>query len=696
MPRRVELLFATTILLLAAFLRLYRLGDLPPGWRDDEIVETTVHAQSVLEGQFPLYFPQAEGHEPLYHYLSAGLIALAGRSLFTVRLLSVFFGLFSLAALHRLARKFFGVDIALIATAALAVSFWSLMYSRFKLRHIGEVGLMLLAYYFFLSPLLRPRPVYKLFARAAPAGAGAALCLSASLYTYFAARVVPLILLAFGVYLLLFHRGLFLAHSRGMALTFGLTILLTAPMWWAVGQLPGGEERLSVVGRPLLDLLRGDFAYALSNARETLGMFAFTGDPEYLYNIPQRPVFRAFGAALFLLGVLISLARWREPRYAFLLIWLLGGLSPAFVSVPAASLGHTIVAQPVTYLFPAIALVAVQPYLNRQDARSQRLKSSRFRSDDFSRRDKNATDPTRAPDAITRSSFRDVLRPRSFAPLWLLSLSLFLGLTAARDLYDYFVRWPSLPEVRYLYRADLHAAAAQLNQRLAAPDLALASRELHQADVTALQLETPLLHLRPRLFDPAQALVFPGGRANSNALILLRETAEAERTFVGDWPPVREAASSAFTLLALPPPGRLQPDMRLSAAFTNGFTCLGYTFAARPGELELLTYWRIDPGFTPPPARPIEKLSGAPIPLKFFSHLVGPDGSYLAGDDRLGVDPATLRAGDEFTQRFVIALPPLTAGSYAVNVGLYDPASGARVVLTSGEDHLLLFTFTQS
>ena len=672
MPRRVELLLATLILLIAAFLRLYRLNDLPPGWRDDEIVETVVHAQSVLEGQFPLYFPQAEGHEPLYHYLSAGLIALAGRSLFTVRLLSVFFGLFSLAALHRLARKFFGAEAALIATAALAVSFWSLMYSRFKLRHIGEVGLMLLAYYFFLSPLLLPRPgapptrlgkrvlgkrVYKLFARAAPAGAGAALCLSAGLYTYFAARVVPLILLAFAVYLLLFHRGLFLAHWHGMALTFGLAALLTAPMWWAASQLSGGEERLGVVGQPLLDALRGDFAYALSNARETLGMFAFTGDPEYLYNIPQRPVFEWFGAALFLLGVLISLARWREPRYTFLLIWLLGGLSPAFVSTPAASLGHTIVAQPVTYLFPAIALVAAQPYLNRQDARSQRL--------------------------------------RGFAPLWLMSLSLFLGLTAARDLYDYFARWPHLPEVRYLYRADLHAAAAQLNRMRAPPDVALASRDLHQADVTALQLETPLLHLQPRLFDPAQALVFPGGRANSNALILLRETAEVERTFVGDWPPVREAAGSAFTLLALPPPGRLQPDMRLAAAFANGFTCLGYTLATRPGELDLLTFWRVDPGFTPPPARPIEKLSGTPFPLKFFSHLVSPEGAYLAGDDRLGVDPATLRAGDDFVQRFVIALPQLAAGNYAVNIGLYDPASGARVVLTTGEDHLHLAAFTQ-
>ena len=76
MPRRLELSLITLVLLVGAFLRLYRLSDLPPGWRDDEVVETVVHAQRVLDGRFPLFFPQAEGHEPLYHYLSAALITL--------------------------------------------------------------------------------------------------------------------------------------------------------------------------------------------------------------------------------------------------------------------------------------------------------------------------------------------------------------------------------------------------------------------------------------------------------------------------------------------------------------------------------------------------------------------------------------------------------------------------------------------
>ncbi len=146
MPRRTELVLSTLILLLAAWLRVYRLSDLPPGWRDDEVVETTIHAALVLDGRGPLYFPQAEGHEPLFHYLSAGWIALAGRSLFSVRLLPVFLGLLSVAALYRLARRLFGPSAALLAAGGLAVSFWGLMYARFKLRHVAEGVPMLLAF----------------------------------------------------------------------------------------------------------------------------------------------------------------------------------------------------------------------------------------------------------------------------------------------------------------------------------------------------------------------------------------------------------------------------------------------------------------------------------------------------------------------------------------------------------------------
>jgi 4-amino-4-deoxy-L-arabinose transferase-like glycosyltransferase len=658
MSRRTELAVVTLILLAAAGLRIAGLNDVPPGWRDDEVVETAVHAQLVLDGNFPIYFPQAEGHEPLYHYLSAALIALAGRSLFTVRLLSVFFGLIGLAALYRLARQWFGAGPARLAAAALAVSFWGLMYARFKVRHVSEVGFMLLAFYFCLTPVFkseigRPKPALRNLKsltagfglRASPFALYAGLWLAACLYTYYAARAAPVILLAFAAYLLLFHRGIFRAQWRSFALTFALSAALAAPLAWAIANTPGGEERLRVVGRPLFDLLRGDVAGAWYNTTTTLRLFAFTGDPEYLYNIPRRPVFEALGAALFLAGVTVSLWRWRQPRHAFLLLWLMGGLAPAFASVPAASLGHTIAAQPVMYLLPAVGLSAVGEGLRR-------------------------VHPNAARGALGIGAI------------------LFLGVTAARDLPDYFVRWPALPEVRYLYRADLHAAAAHLNAHPpASPDIALTSRLLSQADVTALRLETPGLDLQPRLFQPDHVWMFP----SQPRLAVIVHAAPGSGEF-GLAP-----FDSPFLLRqtdAIPNP---RPAVPLVGAFANGWTCLGYTLDWPPGSttVRVYAYWRVEAAFTPPPPRPLAVLSRVPFTIKFFSHVLYPDGAYLAGDDRLDLDPATLRPGDDFIHLFAIPLPPgLAPGQYPLEIGIYDPVSGERARLASGDDHLTLTTLT--
>ncbi|MCC6188605.1 MAG: glycosyltransferase family 39 protein [Anaerolineales bacterium] len=644
--RNQPLFGAALLLLLAAWARLLALDSVPPGWRDDEVVETTVHAALAaqsLPGRLILFFPQAEGHEPLYHYLSAGWIALAGRSLFSVRLLSVFLSLLSLAALYRLARGLFDAPVALLALSALAVSFWALMYARLKLRHVSELAPMLLAFAYLWQALGRPWAGWR--APPAPtAGRGgwvrpallAGLWLGLGFYTYFAARAVPVILAAFALYLLAAHRPVFRARWPALALAGAVAGGLALPLAGAVAAAPGGAARLAVVGRPLLDLLSGDPRYALRNTFETLGMFAFTGDPEFLYNIPGRPVFGWGAALLFAGGVFLSLWRWRQPRYAFLLAWLVGGLAPAFVSTPSASLGHTIAAQPVVYIFPALALTAL---LRRAPAgRSRRVAGS--------------------------------------------VAALYLAVTAARDLPDYFLRWPALPEVRFLYRADLHAAGPALRALPAGADLALASLALHPADALALKLETPGLDLQPRTFSPARAWLFPAREAR----VLLRASAGAS--------PFAPAAldGAPFALRSTRLAVGAEPAVALEAAFSNGWAFQGYTLdAASAGGLVLLTYWRAAARYAPPAPRPVEVLSGTPLPLKFFAHLLAPDGAWLVGDDRLDLDPATLRPGDTFIQRFEFAVPsPLPAGAYTVQIGLYDPLTGARLPLDGGGDSLRL------
>jgi len=65
--------FSIAALTLLAFgLRLLLWSEVPPGWRDDELIEMHTLSGEVLDGHYPLYFTGASGHEPLFHYLRAG------------------------------------------------------------------------------------------------------------------------------------------------------------------------------------------------------------------------------------------------------------------------------------------------------------------------------------------------------------------------------------------------------------------------------------------------------------------------------------------------------------------------------------------------------------------------------------------------------------------------------------------------
>ena len=67
-------LILTAILLLTALMRFPALDRVPPGWRDDELIEIEMDTR-IQQGWRPLYIREAEGHEPLYHYLHAGTLA---------------------------------------------------------------------------------------------------------------------------------------------------------------------------------------------------------------------------------------------------------------------------------------------------------------------------------------------------------------------------------------------------------------------------------------------------------------------------------------------------------------------------------------------------------------------------------------------------------------------------------------------
>jgi hypothetical protein len=115
------------------------------------------------------------------------------------------------------------------------------------------------------------------------------------------------------------------------------------------------------------------------------------------------------------------------------------------------------------------------------------------------------------------------------------------------------------------------------------------------------------------------------------------------------------------------------PEHDLSAEFEHGIKLIGYDVSAE-GALYLTLYWRLD--------------SDEPVPGDYtvFVHLVDKQGIPIvqpADSPPLDGDWPTSawQPGHTVADTRLVALPPdLHAGRYDVRVGLYDPATGVRLM----------------
>ena len=123
------------IFLAGAYLRLYRVGELPPGlYRDEGFYG--LDALRVLNGEFSLYFAANNGREGLFIYLLALGVGLFGRTPEALRVVSACVGIATLVAIYFAGRNLFSHRVGVLSAALLAISFWHVAISRVTYRAI--------------------------------------------------------------------------------------------------------------------------------------------------------------------------------------------------------------------------------------------------------------------------------------------------------------------------------------------------------------------------------------------------------------------------------------------------------------------------------------------------------------------------------------------------------------------------------
>ena len=647
----IELVALIAILVATLFLRWWQLAEVPLGLHFDEAIDLR-QGLLILDGARPIYITEGWGREALFYYPVAFMLKLIPFNPLALRAAAVVCGLIGTIIAYWLARQMFNPIVAWFTVAWMGVTFWAQLTHRFGVRGMALLLLVSLTMAtFWWAWRVAPTDKWGL-ARYAVAGT----CLGLTFYTYQPARFFGFVFFLFGVYVLLFHKHVWQQRWRGLLVMAVTAVFLVMPLVYTVSQ---SEEEAAGRGwtiEPLTELLDGNPRPIMENSWATANMFTVRGDPLLAYNLPQRPVFQpGWTGFFFYAGLLIALWRWRDPRYALLLIWMGVMLLPTVVTIDPPNFNRTLGAQPAIMMLAALPIGQAAIWLQKQKKG------------------------------------------------WLTAVPIGVALiallvTAQATWQDYFGPWAAQELLAVQYNNNLGAIIQHVyhTPELATTPLLISSRNIEDVDPYIFSVS---LDDAPdtRWIDTSQALVLPAAQPEARLFVAADRWLDHSLVELAALPPplLSNDHFSLFTLSALPQPPADQsvvplpadrlwtadleldlPSQPLPLTFAAYLQLAGYQMPAETAvsgtPTILLTNWQV-------------KQDGQPMPMAFFVHLINEQGEIIAQQDGLGFPPHSWATGDQFWHVHQLWLPAdLPTGTYWFQLGLYNRTTSERWLLSDG------------
>lgn len=625
----------TLITLLAAALRLLGLAHIPPGLHFDEAVYGLM-ALDIYHGATPVFFPAYTGREPLYMYLMAGVFRLVGVNAYGIRLTSALIGLLTVVLVYAVGRALFSRRVGVLAAAVLAFLYWHLTVSRNGYPNILIPPLECLALLWLWKGYRDGRPWQM---------AIGGVFVGAVLYTYLAARFFPITVALIFLYALIVDTRRWCQRLPGLVLAALVALLVFAPLGLYFLNHP--HDFMERAGQVLVFRQAPDQVWQVisHNLIQTAGAFFVRGDPRQHYNLPGKPIFDPLMALFFLLGVGVTLRRWRRVEYALLPLWVIGMCLPALLTVDLMPQGQRMFGiTPALALLAAIGLEAVMRHAPNVTGHVSRLTFhvSRF-----------------TPYAITALLFfetasttvtyfgdwgRQTATYYTFHTEYMQLAARAIAELDAGHAVVFQTRYYKHPTAVFTAPRTLETIWVAGSQNLALPSRALAEvRYLWPThDIPPAPALEPLM---TRLLEPVDQLLAPDG---SIAAVSYRLKSEAI---------TQEAAAP------------------VQATFSDEVAALDWTLPAtapRDQPLQVLVHWRV--------LRPVAE------GRTFTLHLVDENGVLWAQGGEMGYFSEQWRTGDTVYQLFTAALPPgLPAGPYQARLILGREAGGILPVYKNGQ-----------
>ncbi len=345
------------ILLAAAFLRFYQLGNIPLVMENDEGTVGT-QALHVLAGDIRNMFATYSSFGTLDFFITALPVDLLGRTRLALRLLTALGGLAAIPVVYLLAKSLFGRKVALASAALLAVSHMAIHFSRISPAASSFDPLISALAFLLVYRGLQTRKVFSWML--------AGVVMALGLYFYIGARAITLAVIVYLIALLVFDRRALAGQWSGMLSMAGSYLVVAAPMLaWAlrypnifnarmnqVGILQNGwlANEVARTGKSVITVLAGQL-------RESLLIFNFY-PARWFYESPA-PMLGLVTGALFAMGLVYALLRLRDRRFLLLNAWFWSTLvlGQVLATDPAPSAYRTLGLLPAACILAAIALV---------------------------------------------------------------------------------------------------------------------------------------------------------------------------------------------------------------------------------------------------------------------------------------------------------------------------------------------------
>ncbi len=317
----VKVSLVLTIFALAAFLRLYRLGQVPPGLHPDEAMNGINALEAWRTGHFAVFYAENGGREGLFINAQALALGLIGQNEpWVLRLVSAIFGTLTVVAFYYFSRELFDEWVARLGALFMATSFWHINVSRIGTRPVAALFFLLWALYLFCrsaGELAKGSRRYWAYA------IGAGVLYGLGFHTYSAYRVTPLMVAAmlpqmsrqFGPKNLMKVGGLFLAATMLAVLPLALYFLRHQ------ADFLQRIETVSIFAAP------HPLGLFLGNVGKTAGMYMVAGDLNWRHNVAGHPMLFMPVALLCLPGIVLAVL-----HYRWLLAFWAAGALPAVLS----------------------------------------------------------------------------------------------------------------------------------------------------------------------------------------------------------------------------------------------------------------------------------------------------------------------------------------------------------------------------